>query len=264
MVKGLDKFLEHFKGQESAYVFIGGTACDIWMSDNPISFRRTKDLDMVLVVEALTDDFIRLFWKFVSDGHYEINQNSAGQARFYRFLKPKEAGYPAMIELFSRNNLDLPEGARCTPIPAGDDLSSLSALLLNDDYYQYICACHTIKDGCPIVPAHCLIPLKARAYLDLRHRKDQGDESIDEDDIKKHRNDVFRLFPTLIPLERHTPPDLLKTDLKSFLSEFPKTSTEWDAIARSIKPAVLPDPNTVLTQMQNIFQLSENIKVTNA
>lgn len=255
MVKGLDKFLEHFKGQESAYVFIGGTACDIWMSDNPVSFRRTKDLDMVLVVEALTDDFIRLFWKFVSAGHYEINQNSAGQARFYRFLKPKEAGYPAMIELFSRNNLELPEGARCTPIPASDDLSSLSALLLNDDYYQHIRTCRIIKDGCPIVPAHCLIPLKARAYLDLRQRKDQGAVSIDESEIKKHRNDVFRLFQTLISSERHTLPALLRTDLASFLSQFPLTSPEWSAIATSIKPIILPDPNTVLTQMRTIFQL---------
>ena len=38
------------------------------------------------------------------------------------------------------------------------------------------------------------------------------------------------------------------------------TSLEWDAIARSIKPAILPDPKTVLSQMQNIFQLPENIK----
>jgi hypothetical protein len=263
MVKGLDKFLKHFKGQESAYVLIGGTACDIWMSDNPISFRPTKDLDMVLIVEALSPDFIRLFWKFVSDGHYEINQNSAGQPRFYRFLKPKEAGYPTMIELFSRNNLELPEGVRCTPIPVGDDLSSLSALLLNDDYYHYIQTCRIIKDDCPIVPAHCLIPLKARAYLDLRHRKDEGAESIDEGDIKKHRNDVFRLFQTLIPSERHTLPDLPRTDLASFLSQFPATSPEWSAIANSIKPAILPDPNTVLTQMRAIFQLQENDTVTN-
>jgi hypothetical protein len=255
MVKGLGKFLEHFQGQESAYVLIGGTACDIWMSDNPVSFRATKDLDMVLVVEALTDEFIRLFWKFISNGRYDINRSSEGQARFYRFIKPKAEGYPSMIELFSRNNLDLPEGIRCTPIPAGDDLSSLSALLLNDDYYQYIRTCHIIKDGCPIVPAHCLIPLKACAYLDLRHRKDQGAEEIDEGDIKKHRNDVFRLFPTLIPAERHTLPDLLKTDLTSFLSEFPANSPEWSAIATSIKPAILSDPNTVLTQMRAIFQL---------
>lgn len=255
MVKGLDKFLKHFKGQESAYVLIGGTACDIWMSDNPVSFRATKDLDMVLIVEAVSPDFISLFWKFVGDGRYDITQNSKGQPRFYRFLKPKEAGYPAMIELFSRNNLELPEGIRCTPIPAGDDLSSLSALLLNDDYYHYIQTCRIIKEGCPIVPAHCLIPLKARAYLDLRRRKDEGVEAIDEDDIKKHRNDVFRLFPTLIPSERHALPALLSTDLVSFLAQFPPAAPEWSGIANSIKPATLPDPSTVLTQMRAIFQL---------
>jgi len=41
-----------------------------------------------------------------------------------------------MIELFSRriNSIELPEDAVLTPLPLDDDLSSLSAILLDNDY----------------------------------------------------------------------------------------------------------------------------------
>ena len=32
MVRGLDKFAEHFKGLEKEYVLIGGTACELCMN----------------------------------------------------------------------------------------------------------------------------------------------------------------------------------------------------------------------------------------
>lgn len=38
----------------------------------------------------------------------------------------------------------------------------------------------------------CLIPFKMKAYLDLSMRKKNG-EHVDSKNIKKHKNDVFRL-----------------------------------------------------------------------
>lgn len=52
MVKGLDTFRNHFAGYEEQYVLIGGAACDIVFESNDASFRATRDLDMVLIVEA--------------------------------------------------------------------------------------------------------------------------------------------------------------------------------------------------------------------
>ena len=103
-----------------------------------------------------------------------------------------------MIELFSRNYLPIPEGYHLTPVPAGEDISSLSAILLGDDYFGYIVGSRIMIDGVPTVPVQCLIPLKARAYLDLATRRDGG-EQIDSRKISKHRNDVFRLYRTLAP-----------------------------------------------------------------
>ena len=53
MVNGIEVFRKYFEGYEDQYVLIGGTACDIAFESNDNSFRATRDLDMVLIVEAL-------------------------------------------------------------------------------------------------------------------------------------------------------------------------------------------------------------------
>ena len=53
MVKGLDIFKEYFREYSNQYVLIGGAACDIFFSNNNIQFRVTRDLDIVLIVDAL-------------------------------------------------------------------------------------------------------------------------------------------------------------------------------------------------------------------
>ncbi len=53
MVKGLELFKNHFQNYSDQYVLIGGTACTILMDRAGLEFRATRDLDMVLYVEAL-------------------------------------------------------------------------------------------------------------------------------------------------------------------------------------------------------------------
>lgn len=57
MVKGIDIFRKYFEEYEEQYVLIGGAACDIVFESNETLFRATRDLDMVLIVEALTPEF---------------------------------------------------------------------------------------------------------------------------------------------------------------------------------------------------------------
>lgn len=57
MVKGLDTFRKFFAEYENQYILIGGAACDIIFESNEANFRATRDLDMVLIVEALTPQF---------------------------------------------------------------------------------------------------------------------------------------------------------------------------------------------------------------
>ncbi len=53
MVKGLDTFRKYFADYKDQYVLIGGAACDIVFESNEVNFRATRDLDMVLSIEAL-------------------------------------------------------------------------------------------------------------------------------------------------------------------------------------------------------------------
>lgn len=57
MVRGLDIFRGWFSGYSNQYVLIGGTAASLTMEEVGLAFRATKDLEIVLHVEALTPAF---------------------------------------------------------------------------------------------------------------------------------------------------------------------------------------------------------------
>ena len=200
-------------------MLIGGAACDIAMTAAGLAFRATKDLDIVLYVEALDAAFVRAFWEFVRMGGYEVQEKSTGEKQFYRFQKPTNANYPFMLELFSRQPdvLQVADGSHLTPLPVEEDASSLSAILLDNDYYEFIRAGRQEIDGLPMVGAAQLIALKARAWLDLTERAGRG-EQIESKTIKKHKNDVFRLYQILDPTSDPEAPETVKKDIREFIS----------------------------------------------
>ena len=113
MVTGIDSFKEWFKGSEGQYAIIGGTACDILMTEEGLDFRATKDIDLVLIIEAVDANFGKKFWGYVKQAGYEHCNKSSGVPQFYRFSHPITNQYPAMIELFTRklDAIQLPEDA---------------------------------------------------------------------------------------------------------------------------------------------------------
>ena len=218
MVTGLKSFQEWFQGYEQQYAMIGGTACDLLMSDEGLDFRATKDIDMVLIVEAVTPEFGKRFWDYIIQAGYEHQNKSTGLPQFYRFSHPRNSSYPFMIELFTRriDALILPESATLTPLPIDDDISSLSAILLNNEYYEFLLHGRVQIDGITILDAGYLIPFKAKAWLDLRDRKSTG-ENIDGKNIRKHKNDIFRLSALLSQNSKiNVTPEIYK-DIQTFL-----------------------------------------------
>lgn len=63
MVTGFQSFQEWFRGFENQYIIIGGTACELLMEEEDLSFRATKDIDLVLIIEAMTPEFVKKFWE---------------------------------------------------------------------------------------------------------------------------------------------------------------------------------------------------------
>ncbi len=224
MVKGIAQFREYFRDFTDQYVLIGGAACDISFENHNADFRATRDLDVVLIVEALTREFGLRFWEFIRDGGYQNRAKSSGKPQFYRFDKPRKEGFPSMIELFARTEYILEGDAELTPVHIDDNVSSLSAILLNDAYYQALLQGRDVIDGFSVLTHSWLIPFKAKAWLDLNERSRRG-EHVDARDLKKHRNDIIRMAAELV-LERCKLPKEVKDDMASFIETMNVTDQE--------------------------------------
>lgn len=211
MVKGLDKFREYFSGYTDQYVLIGGAACDISFCEHDADFRATRDLDIVLIVEAQTKEFGEKIWEFIKDGKYTNRAKSNGRPQFYRFEKPQEPGFPLMLELFARMDWILGNDSVLTPIYIDDSVSSLSAILLDDAYYETLLAGRDVVNGVSILrpawitewnfePVELLLAVKddMRKFVselqvsdvELKNLKILG---IHESDIKQRLAEVYNI-----------------------------------------------------------------------
>ncbi len=129
-----------------------------------------------------------------------------------------------MIEFFSRipDALNIKGDSHLTPIPIDDEISSLSAIILENDYYDFIQEGKIVVDEIPILRPEYIIPLKAKAWLDLNARVNEGGH-VDSKDIKKHKNDIFRLFQIIDIGSRITLKQSILEHVKEF---FVKINTE--------------------------------------
>jgi hypothetical protein len=217
MVRGLDIFKKYFEAYPGNYMIIGGTACDLIIDEAGFVPRATKDIDIILVVEALNGEFIKQFWKFIQDGNYERKEKSEDERKYYRFMKPENPEFPFQIELFARipDLLDINEHSHLTPIPVDDDLSSLSAILLNDDYYHFLIEHSVLENGLHRANTESLICLKAKAYLEIVERIANGSKE-ESKQLRKHKGDVFRLAVMLRENDVFELPESIKTHLQTF------------------------------------------------
>jgi len=218
MVIGLDIFREFFKDHTSNYVIIGGTACDIHLEVSGFTPRATRDIDIVLIVEALDTSFVKRFWEFIKAGNYNIQEKSTADRNCYRFMKSENKAFPKQVELFSRkpDAIQYEGEGHFTPIPSDAELSSLSAILMDDEYYNFTIKHSKSEEGLRLANSEALICLKAKAFLDMKEQKAMG-EQVDERHIKKHKSDVFRLALLLAPTNKYVIPEGIKKDMLQFM-----------------------------------------------
>lgn len=217
MVVGLDTFSAHFKDFKDSYIIIGGTACDIIIEEAGFTPRATDDIDIILIVEALSPDFVVRFWDFIKQGQYAIQQKNQEERNCYRFAEPATPGFPKQLELFCKvpDVIDANQGAHLTPIPVEEGLSSLSAILLDEEYYAYTIKNSEQKGDVHFALPHTLICLKAFAFLNNTERKANG-QAVQSVNIKKHKYDVFRMVLMLNENDLFETPETIKADLQRF------------------------------------------------
>lgn len=255
MTQDMQIFKEHFHGYDVNYRLIGGQACSILLESVGIDFRTTKDFDMILIVdklnEELNEDFVKVFWDFIKKGNYEGIEQGETFRNFYRFVKPRTENYPAMIELFSKSQLPEDKDYPITPIHISDDVSSLSAIVLDNEYYQLLNEGAEIINGVSIISAPYLILFKAKAWLDLKQRKEEGKERVDSKNIEKHRKDIIRLWTTLEPEKEITIDETIKGHFKEFLIQVEQENKD---ISSLVKDTSL---STVVADLKSLFKINE-------
>ena len=122
-----------------------------------------------------------------------------------------------MIELFSRRPDYLKAlDSRLAPIHVSEDVISLSAILLDEDYYNLLKAGTIDVDGVSVLDIKYLVLFKIKAWLDLSLRKDQN-ENVDSKNIKKHKNDVLRLMVNIGPDDNLVIKGQILNDVVAFL-----------------------------------------------
>ncbi|MBP5233763.1 MAG: hypothetical protein J6333_10190 [Planctomycetes bacterium] len=240
MIKGIEVFQKHFAGLAGGYVVIGGAACDLLFAQSALPFRATRDLDIVLCMEGEGGGFARKFWEFVKTGGYQAQTSADGARRLYRFCAPTAPGYPAMLELFAPRAGAFAAAATQTaaPVPMPEDASSLSAILLDDEYHELIVNNRMEVEGVSVLAPAALIVLKAKAWLDLTARKDGG-ENVDSKNVKKHRNDVLRLSALLTPATALALPPNAQAAMRAFLDSLTVAANELRQLGIRQKPEAL-------------------------
>lgn len=258
---GLEKFREAFARHSENYIIIGGTACEIVMSGTAVRPRATHDIDMIVVVERMTPEFGRSFWNFISEGgyrpeRYRSSDSEGVKYQLYRFVNGKQ-GYPEMIELLSRHPdvLGEPQGLTIEPIPIDDNVSSLSAIIMDDDFYNFTVEHSIVTDGIRHADTLALIGLKACAYLNLLRDKADG-KHVNSKDIKKHRSDVLKNVVIMEETEVTVPARVVAV-VHEFVSSI---RNDWSQSGPALAAALDSDENFVsmlLDALENLFIIEE-------
>ena len=230
-MEGLVKFREAFAEYSENYVVIGGAACDITMTNTVVRPRATHDIDMIVIVENMTEAFANRFWQFVREAGYrpEKRKQEAGEPpryEMYRFLDGKD-GYPEMIELLSRHPdvLGEPKGFVIEPIPTDEDVSSLSAIIMDDDYYHFTIAHSQLTDG-------------------IRH--------VNTKDIKKHRSDILKNVVIMTEDNIEAPASIVAC-IREFVASI---RADWSTLAEPLSKSLGQDEAFVtglLDQLDELF-----------
>lgn len=257
MLRGFDKFKEYFAAHADSFIIIGGTAMQLIEPEAAVRPRVTQDIDMLILVEALSQEFTAAFHSFLKDGGYSCyiakDVNGVPRPRFYRFMEPRVDAFPVRIELLSSPELPPPAGVRYMALPDYPD-KSMSAIVLDPVYYGFARDHHVLIDGIPCLGRDGLIVFKTLAYLNLMDEFAATGNRLRLHDAKKHRRDVFALIGDALPNDRSEVPDAIASRMRVFLDLLDSSNPDWPAILASIgNPA--GNPEDYLFALRRYFSL---------
>jgi len=197
---GLSHFEEYFREFKDDYVVVGGFAT-LMLLDRHLERhgKATHDIDLVLLTSS-SIEMAQQIKRYISEGKYTIQKGKKDAYLYYRFLNPEIEGFAKEIELFASDeqSLKLEDNQRIIPIDPEEGLYSLSAIMLDKEYFEVIKKNIDHSHQVPCTNTIATIILKISAFYDLKNRGD--------DKWKKHRRDIIKLVLILtgeenMPLE---------------------------------------------------------------
>lgn len=229
------------------------------MTGTEVHPRATHDIDMIIVVERMTPQYGERFWQFIREAGYRPEKSKAKEGEspkyeMYRFVDGNP-GFPEMIELLSRHPDVLGEskGLTIEPLPIDGELSSLSAIIMDDDYYRFTIEHSRLTDDIRHADSAALVALKARAYLNLIQDKQNG-KHVNSKDIKKHRSDVLKNVVIMTEDEIPAPSSIVEC-VKEFVMSI---RSNWEELANPLAKSLDQNPEFVealLEQLENLFAI---------
>jgi hypothetical protein len=124
---------------------------------------------------------------------------------------------------------------------------------MDDDYYYYAIEHSREIEGVQVLDKDALIVLKAKAYLNNKKRKDEG-QQVHQDDIDKHKKDIYRLSFLFSGEEYYDVSDEIKIALKNFIAELDTDPISTKAIAKTMG-VVEVSMQDFVQKMETLFQL---------
>jgi hypothetical protein len=108
---GIDKLREYLGDFNTNYIIIGGTACNLNLEDADLQGRATKDIDMIVVCEAISPEYVQQFWLFIKAGGYKtgVITSDSGETKsgYYRFTEPTDSSFPVKNAMMCRITLKM-------------------------------------------------------------------------------------------------------------------------------------------------------------
>lgn len=237
MVKGFDKFKQYFAKHSDSFIVIGGTAMQLQGSEGGFVPRVTQDIDILVLVEQMSEAFTSAFHAFLREGRYDCyitkEPDGSNKPRFYRFVTPKNAAFPTRIELLSAPGLPPPEGIRYMSLPDEPD-NSMSAIVLDRIYYDFARANTVAINEIPCLNRSALMVFKAVAHLNLMDEYKRTGNRMRYHDSKKHRRDVLALAGAVPPNEVVIAPNEIAERLRAFISSIETNRSEWQSVLDSL------------------------------
>lgn len=242
---GLSHFQDYCKDLDDNYVVVGGFAT-IMHLDRELEGhgKATFDIDLVLLTNNSVEMSQRIK-QYINDGEYKIQIGEKDQYKYYRFIEPQKQNFAKEIELFAsnENDLELENSQRIIPVDPEEGLYSLSAIMLDPEYFEMIKNNVDKTNRAPCTNTQATMMLKMSAFYDLKSRDDKK--------WKKHRRDIVKLALLLTGEEQIKLTGRMKQDFDSFIKHL---NDEVDQkMIKSFGDGLPIDKEQIIEVMEQVF-----------